>query len=205
MKSLEEVKYYAAQEAIISLGLLKGEAFSTVVGLLDDCLTSHPKNVCSSYRKIGEQISDELKKSLGIRKNAFLSIEAFNQITEKGLESPLDAHKKTLLRAVFSIFRYRSIESLRELERLIDRKYISLTYDVQNDACEFCRNLDAKFINDPEDVIIPSKNCSCITPNYSINTKVDWIGESIDKEKNKEKSQNGMWKSAFSFFKKIRY
>src|SRR5260370_26946979 len=73
----------------------------------------HPKAIALAYRKIGEQISRDEKRSLGLRSNVFFSREALQSLTPAGLLKLQDAHVTTLLRAALSHFRSRMIDDCR--------------------------------------------------------------------------------------------
>lgn len=90
-----------ALEAINHLGLLQASAVNTIAEMIDFSSTEHPRAITTRYRKSGEQISPELKRSLGVRSNGFMSHTAYSELTDRGRERAIEAHEVTLLRAVF--------------------------------------------------------------------------------------------------------
>lgn len=169
------VKQQAAREAVERLGLLKPQAADTVELLLADAEFMHPRAICTAYRKTGPQISDEIKKSLGIRKNGFLSEQALAELSELGLNDALRAHELTVLRAAFAVSRSRSVESGLGLRAQIGSGFIGFRYDVLQDACPSCRERDGEIVADPMTAIFAPSDCSCVTANYGIRADVDWL------------------------------
>ncbi len=161
----------AAREAIGSLGLVVSEAEDIIWHMLDFRLTEHPKVRATAYRKDGEQLSDHEKRALGLRSNAFLSRRAFAEITEVGMKFPLAAHEKVLLRASFSLFRYRTIQDTRKGNRLPD----TYKYYVLNMECPVCRDLDGKVTKGDDAYLFAVPGCQCETANYSLTNYVDWL------------------------------
>lgn len=98
----EEIKRQAVREAITALGLIVSEAEDRMLALLRDQMDIHPRQISTIYRKEGEQLSRDEKKGLGLRSNAFLSRQAFEDLTEDGRDEPLTAHETVLLRATFT-------------------------------------------------------------------------------------------------------
>lgn len=101
MVDQESLRYWV-DEAIQSLGYLKPEAAQTLCELIASDPNASHKSVSTAYRKSGTQLSAEEKKALGIRGNAFMTKEAFADLTEKGRQNPLGAHEITMRRAAFA-------------------------------------------------------------------------------------------------------
>jgi hypothetical protein len=156
------------EEAIVRLGLLRPEAVQTIELLLQGEMIEHPRAICTTYRKNGAQISPELKKELGIRANGFLSVKAFDELTAKGQLEPLAAHEKTLLRATFSLMRYKSIQQESRLRDQLGPCFIGFKYDVQEMDCEACVALDGSLTTASSAAILPLKDCVCVTAHYSL-------------------------------------
>jgi hypothetical protein len=105
---------YWVDEAIQSLGYVKPEAAQKLCDLMAaDPHASH-KSVSTAYRKSGTQLSTEEKKALGIRANAFMTKEAFADLTAKGCQIALGAHEITMRRAAFAHGRVLKIADARE-------------------------------------------------------------------------------------------
>ena len=102
------------QEAISSLGYIKPEYDTALAIMLETNEGQHPKAIALTYRKIGEQISRDEKRSLGLRSNVFFSREALQSLAPAGLLKLQDAHVTTLLRAALSYFRSRMIDDCRK-------------------------------------------------------------------------------------------
>jgi len=68
------------QSAIIELGLLKLEFDTAIAIMMESCEGQHPRAISTEYRRIGEQLSDQEKRALGLRKNMFFSREAFESL-----------------------------------------------------------------------------------------------------------------------------
>jgi len=126
--------HYFAEEALRSLGYLRPKAIDTVVFLMGDDLVVHPRETATGYRKGGEQISDDEKKALGIRRNAFMSRRALGDLTDKGRTRPLDAHEVTTLRATFAMSRSRKVAQANELG--YDEFKVSSSLDGRCAACD---------------------------------------------------------------------
>lgn len=165
----------AAQEAIDRLGLLNSESDETISKILKNGHGLHPKKLSSDHRKSDPQLSKEEKRSLGLRSNAFMSQSAFAEISQKGLIDAIKAHETTLLRASFTIFRWKSIQSIEETKRIVGDCFAGVRFDANPDACSFCQNLDGTLLENPLDALFPDKSCTCITANYGISVKVDWL------------------------------
>ncbi|MQV12175.1 hypothetical protein GHL01_00250 [Sinorhizobium meliloti] len=169
-----EIKRQAVREAISALGLIKPEAEDTILGLFADEMETHPRQTLTEYRK-GEQLTKEEKKAVGLRSNAFLSRQAFNDLTEAGLENPLKAHEAVLLRATFTFQRYRSLQSIRSSGLVGDKVFQGVKYDILNIQCSVCGPLDGKTIPLDEATIFPLKGCTCDTANWGYRPDVDFL------------------------------
>lgn len=85
---LNTMRLAVAREAINRLGLLKKEAETIIYHLLDGRFVEHPRALSSAYRKDGEQLTNDEKRALGLRSNAFFSRKAFEELTTKGKDAP---------------------------------------------------------------------------------------------------------------------
>jgi len=113
---MREIYIQSSHEAISALKLLRPSAVETLAAMLRDSITSHPRAITTAYRRGGEQLPKEAKKALGIRANAFLSIQAASELTDDGLKRPLEAHEITLLRAHFNAMRRAAVERAQTLD-----------------------------------------------------------------------------------------
>jgi hypothetical protein len=169
-----DIKRQAVREAISALGLIKAEAEDTIVGFLEDQMETHPRQTLTGYRK-GEQLSREEKKAIGLRSNAFLSRQAFNDLTEAGLKNPLKAHETVLLRVTFTFQRYRSLEAIKASGLVGDKVFKGMKYDVLNMQCAVCGPMDGKTIPIDEATIFPFPGCTCGTANWGYRADVDFL------------------------------
>jgi hypothetical protein len=167
------IKLEAAKEAVTTLGLLKPEAIELIASLMLGFEES-PRATATSYRKEGQQLAREHKKAAGIRANAFMSDRAFNDLTEKGKNSPLAAHETTLLRAMFTELRFGRLTS-RNITQDIVSHLDGFKYDTLNPDCPFCSRMEGTVVQAEEVAILPAPDCVCETANYSISPHFDWF------------------------------
>lgn len=171
-----QISDIAVDEAIRRLGLVHPAARSTILTMMQDEQGQHPRSLCTAYRKAGEQISKAELKAIGLRANAFMSRKALADLTDAGLRKPLEAHVDTLLRAYFTVSRWRSFQSQDELVRRgVAREAIRYTYSMLPPVCGYCRALDGEPTTPEKAQILPPKGCDCVTANYSILQRVDWL------------------------------
>tara|TARA_R100001132_G_scaffold25020_1_gene24825 strand:- start:56 stop:682 length:627 start_codon:yes stop_codon:yes gene_type:complete len=185
----------AVNEAICRLGLLEPNTERTLIKLLNNSEGEHPRALACTHRKEGSQLSDDEKRAAGIRQNAFMSQIAFNELTERGREDPIHAHELSLLRAQFSLFRYRTALSTREMmKRHRDHVgYIILKYDMfHQDTCACCQALNGKPVPDNWG-LLPPESCECTTAPYGLRTEVDFIGAALAREENSAQSTGNRW------------
>ena len=171
------IKLIAAQEAIDRLRLLRPEAATTIAELLQDEMIEHPRAICTAYRKRGAQISREQKRRLGIRGNGFLSHAAFEELSELGIRKPLVAHETTLLRATFSLMRHNRVQNESELRNQLGPCFLGFEYDVFESECPACRSLHGSITCKAGAVVFPLPECTCVTANYDIHPKFDWLAD----------------------------
>lgn len=176
-KSKEEVLQLAVGEAIMRLDLVKPSAHSSIVAMVQDDRGLHPRALCTAYRKEGEQLSKVELKSIGVRANGFMSRRAYEELTERGLSAPLDAHMTTVLRAFFSYARWRSLwnAALGVKDTDIAVEALSFHYDMLPPVCPACKALDGSKVMPLDAHILPAPDCECETANYSIRMKIDWL------------------------------
>ncbi|PZU78172.1 MAG: hypothetical protein DI546_04225 [Rhizobium sp.] len=173
----EEIKRQAMREAISALGLIVPEAEEHMTAILRDQMDIHPRQIATDYRKHGEQLSKAEKNALGLRSNAFLSRQAFQELTEDGKEEPLTAHETVLLRATFTYNRYRTLQSIQASDLVGTNVFKGVKYDVLNMSCPVCAPLDGKTIQLDEAPIFPMKGCVCDTANFGYRPDVDFLAE----------------------------
>lgn len=179
-KPKAEVIEIAVDEAIDHLGLVKPSARPAIIAMVRDERGQHPRALCTAYRKKGEQLSKPELKAIGLRANAFMSRNAYNELTEAGLAAPLDAHLNTVLRAFFSFARWRSLWqsalSVKDIDISVDR--LSFHYDMLPPVCPTCTALHGTKVMPIDAHILPPPDCECETANYGINMKINWLAES---------------------------
>lgn len=165
-----------ASEAIQALGYLRPRAAEVIADMIEEVMVNHPRSTTTTYRKNGEQISDVQKKALGIRKNAFFSRAALEELTEKGLSNPLDAHEITLRRATFSFLRVSAIR------QGWDHGYDQFRHSSFDTTCPACHALDDKITSGAQAQVFPAPECICATGRFGLSIHIDFIGEFIEGE-----------------------
>jgi len=182
LQDLKTIRRMAAEESVGHLKLLKSHAVTIVDSLLEYGVHEHPKAICAAYRRRGNQISDQEKKALKIRKNAFMNQQALAEISDTGLQDPIRAHELTVLRATFVISRYRTALSAERMILEYAHYPIEVQYDVFHpDACAVCNSLYRKPV--PSDwALFPPKGCTCVTAPYGLHLNVDYIGGYLEEE-----------------------
>lgn len=175
--SKPEVIGLAVNEAITRLGLLKPAAHSSILAMVEDERGLHPRALATAYRKSGEQLSKTELKAIGVRANGFMSRRAYDELTEKGLGAPLDAHMTTALRATFTFFRWRTV-----LNGVVGAKNagiapaaLSFRYDMIPPVCPTCEELGGTELTPQSAHILPPPGCECETANYSIAMHIDFF------------------------------
>ena len=141
MKPSTELRAWV-DEAIQSLGYIKPEVASRLVRLIQRNENQHPKQIATSHRKEGEQLSSEEKKALGLRANAMMSRDALGDLTDKGLTVPLAAHEQTILRASLAWGRAKSIAS--ESDMGVSKWECLAPFPAD---CPGCKRLDGKVLS----------------------------------------------------------
>ena len=174
VSTIAEIKRQAVREAISALGLVKPEAEDTIVRFLVDEIETHPRQTLTQYRK-GEQLTKEEKNAIGLRSNAFMSRQAFDDLTEEGLVEPLRAHETVLLRATFTVQRHSTIRQLMESGIVADKSFKGVKYDVLNMDCPVCGPLHGRIIQIEEASIFPLKGCTCATANFGYRADIDFL------------------------------
>lgn len=158
-----------AEEAVKALGYIEPSHTRTLALLQSLCVTHHPREVATKYRKRGEQLSREEKKALGLRSNAFYSREAFDALTDKGKKSPILAYENTLLRGSFSYFRSTSIASSVGVNHAY-LKYTSMFFD-----CDVCAKLNGQMIKPDQAHWMPPSNCDRDSCGIMLRLGIDFI------------------------------
>lgn len=171
---MEDFKRQAVKEAISALGLIKPEAEDVMLSMLRDEMDIHPRQTLTGYRKV-DQLSKEEKRAVGLRSNALLSRQAFEDLTENGLGAPLTAHETVLLRATFTLNRYRTIEGLKKPEIKAMKAFQGIKYDVRGMSCPVCGPLNGKVIQVEDAEIFPLKGCACDTANFTYRPHMDFL------------------------------
>jgi hypothetical protein len=155
-KKLSDVSDYdIALEAVRRLGLLNDHAAITIAAMLEATVSEHPRAVCTRYRKLGQQVSNGFKKELGIRANGFMSIAAYDELSEAGKKRAIDAHEITLLRATF----HRS--KVRMFEQAVAAGFDKVRFSPSHlDECDFCRQNSNQILYISEISELPITTCS---------------------------------------------
>lgn len=174
VSTIAEIKREAVREAISTLGLVKPETEDTIVSFLEDKMETHPRQTLTHYRK-SEQLTKEEKNAIGLRSNASMSRQAFEDLTEIGLKEPLKAHETVLLRATFTVQRHRTIRQLMTSGVAAEKSFKGIKYDVLNMDCPICGPLHGKTIKLDEASIFPLKGCTCATANFGYRADIDFL------------------------------
>lgn len=144
--------------------------------LLTSLAGEHPRTAATAWRKVGEQVSDEEKRLLGIRANAFFSRQALGELAEKGFADPLRAHELTLLRTTFVMFRHRDASTYRKVMAEHPRFRMEVRYDAfHRDSCAVCKSLHDTPVGADRGLFAPD-GCTCLTAPYSLRLEADWLG-----------------------------
>lgn len=172
------IKHDATREAVMTLGLLTPEAIPTIARLINADLSEHPRAVATRYRKEGDQIDDATKKTLGIRRNGFLSKASYSEITDLGLSSPLTAHETTLLRATFTVSRYNRVAQGETTRQHLGTKFAGYLHQTLHSECPACNALNGAITDAAGAAIMPPVTCvpGCLA-NYDIRAKIDWLAD----------------------------
>lgn len=134
-------------EAILALDYVSSHFIKPLAAVLPRCTgAEHPHAVAREIRREGTQIPKEWKKELGLRSNAFMSVEAMAMLTEKGRLYPLIAIENTLLRAAFRWYRHRDIANVRDMAERTGHPAAARLSGVFPD-CDGCTGLN-KLIKD---------------------------------------------------------
>jgi hypothetical protein len=177
---MDDFDLRAVQEAIQVLGYLTRAAEPTILVMLQPVPVEHPRAICIRYRRTGEQLSHDEKRTLGVRANAFLSRQAFSELTERGKIKPLQAHELTLLRAEFTRSRKRTVDNLQKPEWGQVRQHASFRHDPSTLQCAGCKRLKALGKVAADSVqIMPPIDCETETCNLAVSMDVDWLARHL--------------------------
>lgn len=159
----------AAREAISALGYLNVEAEADIAKILPLCFQHGPRAVATKYRKHGEQISDDDKRALGLRRNAFYSKRAFALLTEKGRSNPLEGIVLTLSRAGHTVARWRTVQNGKPVA---DAKIIMLGFDR---TCPGCSRLNKQIVETADASPFPPHDCDRENCGLLFNVHIDFL------------------------------
>lgn len=163
----------AALEAIDSLGYLLPSALPSILALLQDAVTEHPKKVCARYRGTGAQLSRDEKRAIGVRANNFLSRKAFDELTDRGKSIPLQAHELTLLRTEFTLCRKSLISQAKDPEFGPLARFTHVQFSAR---CQGCTRLKSFGRVPAEHVqIMPPIDCETEACNLMVDVHMDWL------------------------------
>jgi hypothetical protein len=126
-------------EAIETLGKIKPEASRKIVDAILGNLDQPANKVALLLRKEGKQLEIAEKKRLGLSAKTFFSHEALSDLTEEGLQHPLQAHDLTIRRATLAASRAESI--LDESAMGISQWEVLAPFP---DQCAGCKRIDGK-------------------------------------------------------------
>ena len=142
------------QESIAALGYIKPEFDTALAIMLEANEGQNPTEIARKYRAIGEQLSRDEKRALGLKANAFFSRQALESLTEKGRSNIKDALATTLLRAMFGFFRDRTIARAKAAD--IHQFRVSPSHS----GCPACDRLNGQLISSNEAAFFPPPDCA---------------------------------------------
>lgn len=170
-----EAREFSAREAVRSLGYLKASFLPTLLPLIDLCGGHHPRQVATTYRKMGDQISKEEKRALGMRANAFMSRDMLDALTDRGRANAVEALTSTLTRAFFTRSR---LASLRLGE---DIPYSSWHYAAMFSGCEGCQRLNKVLAVREPNSALPPVDCFRDGCAIMIRLDIDFSQQALDR------------------------
>jgi hypothetical protein len=153
MKRPEVIREWV-KEAIETLGKIKPEASGKIVDAILISLDQPANKVALHLRKEGKQLEIVEKKRLGLTGKSFLSLEALGDLTEEGLQNPLQAHELTILRAMLAASRAEII--------LNDSGMGVLEWEVLApfpEKCTGCKRIDGKTVTKATVKLIGPHDC----------------------------------------------
>lgn len=159
----------AVREAISTLGYLKPDAEADIAKILPLCFRYGPRAVATKYRKHGEQISDDEKRALGLRRNAFYSRRVFSLLTEKGRSSPIEGIVLTLSRAGHILHRQNAIDGA---QKVADAKIMMVGFDME---CEGCQRSNKQIIETRDASPLPPNDCRRENCGLMFNVHIDFL------------------------------
>lgn len=153
----DEILEIAVDEAIARLAYLTAAARPALMTMLQDDRGLHPRALCTAHRKAGHPLTRDELRAIGLRANAFMSQQAFAEITAAGRANSLDAHMLTLLRAVFTVSRWKTLRRADALVRdgVVKREALLFTYDMLPPVCPRCAELDGEGVTPETAHILP--------------------------------------------------
>lgn len=169
----EKLPALAVAESVRALGYVQPFASAALLQLLSECETEHPRAVCTRYRRSGVQLDRQEKRVLCIRTNAAMSQQAASELTPKGCSNPIRAHELTVLRAVFTRQRWRSVMS-----RTVITEYpVILRYEGIS-RCAGCIRLESLgAIQFTQAELFPPPDCGNEACNLGFAVRVDFLAK----------------------------
>lgn len=153
------------------LGYLKPDCFPRIAALMEEYEGTHPHQIARKFRQTGQPLSREAKKSIGLRANADMTLEAMTALTEKGLSTPIKGLECTVLDANFAYFRDRQMQAFigTDLEDDVTFHIRSAWYD-----CPGCVRLNNQEIEPGELHTLPPVDCANEACALTIRPHVDY-------------------------------
>ncbi|MHC5307504.1 hypothetical protein [Bartonella sp. LJL80] len=152
---INELAELCAHESCTALGLVRIDKYKDIARLSREAMQLGSRPIELAFRKSGHPIPEVEKKSLKIRKKAFYTYEAYDLLTDKGKESPLDAILYTILRST------SAMSMVKSATEWIDRGYTRLFYWVPTNSCPQCYELDKQEVDLSSLFCFPPKGCEC--------------------------------------------
>lgn len=166
------------ERSILRHGYVKIEFAPDLAVLMEEMEGQHPHQIARAFRQIGQQLSKETKKLLGLRSNADMTEQAMSALTQRGQSEPLKGIEITLLDASFDYFRRRAAKDAGRPEF---GTYAKLVLDGPNKNCPGCSRLHGTTITDAEFDSIPPSDCACDACGMIVRLEVDFTQQALDK------------------------
>lgn len=142
-----------AREAIERLGYIKPEFEGTIAVLLEQSCLRGPGAVATWYCGVGDQISSEEKRALGLGSTTRFSRNALELLTERGRRNLLRAHVATLDDGL------RRLRWQDSCGKAYDQGTDRLKIIGPHRDCRGCLGLSGRTISSRDAVLLPPAEC----------------------------------------------
>jgi len=158
------------------------------------CDSQKPRPTCQQgcailLRKEGKQLEIGEKKRLGLSAKTFFSHDALSDLTEEGLQHPLQAHDLTILRATLAASRAESI--LDQSGMGISQCEVLAPFP---DQCTGCKRIDGKMFTKETAEPLGPHDCFRQACAVAFAPKVESIKQPEKPSSVKRQGANPLWK-----------